>query len=206
MVEGVYVITDEEIYPGRTHIEIAEAALSGGARLIQLRDKTAKDRAFFVSALAIRRLCTMAGALFFINDRVDIAAAVGADGVNVGQSDIPVPMVRKILGPKAIIGQSCDNVEQALEAERIGANYVGFGPVYATSTKLDTAPVSGLEALRQVSNAVSIPVIAIGGIAASNIADVAAAGAASAAVVSAVVCADDMREATTDLIRRFGSK
>ncbi len=206
MIRGIYVITDQEICPGRTHVEIAEAALAGGAKLIQLRDKTAKDRAFYEAAVAIAELCKQANALFFVNDRVHIAAAVGADGVNVGQTDLPVPAVRRILGPKAIIGQSCDDLEQAMEAQRAGADYVGFGPVYATTTKLDTAAVSGLDALREVSNAVSIPVVAIGGIAASNIADVAAAGAASAAVVSAVVCADDMKEATTDLIRRFGSK
>jgi len=203
---GLYVITDEELLPGRTHVEIARAALAGGAQIVQLRDKHADDRAFYEAALAIRKLTSDAGALFFVNDRVHIAAAVGADGVNVGQTDMPVPAVRAVLGPKAIIGLSCDTLEQALAAQGLGADYVGFGPVFATSTKLDAGPISGLITLREVCRRVELPVVAIGGISAANITEVAAAGAASAAVVSAVVCAQNMTTATIDLIRRFGSK
>lgn len=206
MLNGLYVITDEELHPGRTHVEIARAAIAGGAGIVQLRDKNATDRKYYEDALAIRKLCSEAGALFFVNDRVHVAAAVGVDGVNVGQSDLPVSAVRAILGSKAIIGLSCDSIEQAIEAESLGAHYVGFGPVFSTTTKLDAGPVSGLDILKQVCAKVAIPVVAIGGIGASNIAEVAAAGAASAAVVSAVVCAADMTTATTELIRRFGNK
>ena len=205
MLNGLYVITDEELSFGRTHVEIARAAIAGGARLIQIRDKSADDRAFYEAALAIRKLANDAGALFFVNDRVHIAAAVGADGVNVGRTDLPVSAVRAILGPKAIIGFSCDSIDQALDAEKLGADYIGFGPVFPTSTKLDAGPVSGVETLRQVCKRVSLPVVAIGGISASNIAEVASAGAACAAVVSAIVCAENMTIATTDLIRRFGA-
>lgn len=200
------MITDEEICPGRTHAEIARAAIAGGARIIQMRDKNASDRDFYETAAAIRLVTAEAGALFFVNDRVHIAAAVQADGVNVGQTDIPVSAARSILGPKAIIGLSCDSPEQALEAEKLGADYVGFGPVFPTNTKTDAGPVSGIETLRDVCAKVRLPVVAIGGIGASNIEQVAAAGAASAAVVSAVVCADDMAEATKELVRRFGSR
>jgi thiamine-phosphate pyrophosphorylase len=203
MIDGLYVITDQTLAPGRTHVEIARAAIAGGARIIQIRDKHADDRAFYDAAVEIRKLCSEAGAMFFVNDRVHIAA-VSADGVNVGQTDLPIAAVRAILGPNAIIGVSCDSIEQAIEAERDGADYIGFGPVYPTSTKLDAGPVSGLETLRQVCARVALPVVAIGGIGAANIAEIASAGAASAAVVSAIVCANDMKEATIDLTRRFG--
>ena len=206
MLKGLYVITDEQLRKGRTHVEIARAAIEGGARIIQIRDKAASDRAFYETALAIRRLCAEADALFIVNDRVHIAAAVSADGVNIGQTDLPISAVRAILGEKSIIGVSCDNIEQAVEAEKDGADYVGFGPVFPTSTKLDAGPVSGLETLRQVCERVAIPVVAIGGIGAANIAEVADAGAACAAVISAIVCADDMKEATIELIRRFGNR
>jgi len=205
-LSGLYVITDEELSPGRTHVEIARAAIAGGARLIQIRDKNADDRAFYEAALAIRELTTYAGALFFVNDRVHIAAAVRADGVNVGQTDLPAAAVRAILGSNAVIGVSCDTVEQAIQAEADGADYVGFGPVFPTSTKLDAGPVTGLKTLQEVCRRVSVPVVAIGGINASNIAQAASAGAACAAVVSAIVCAPDMTAATIELIRRFGSK
>jgi thiamine-phosphate pyrophosphorylase len=205
MLSGLYVITDEDLLPGRTHVQIARAAIDGGARLVQIRDKNASDRAFYEAAVAIRKLTADGGALFFVNDRVDIAAAVGADGVNVGQTDLPVSAARAILGPKPMIGLSCDCIEQAIRAEADGADYVGFGPVFATSTKLDAGPVSGLETLREVCAQVSLPVVAIGGICASNIAEVASVGAACAAVISAIVCADDMTAATIDLIRRFGA-
>lgn len=197
------MLTDEEICPGRTHLEIARAAIAGGARIVQIRDKNASDRDFYEAAMAIRMLTADAGAVLFVNDRVHIAAAVEADGVNVGQDDIPVSAARGILGPKAIIGLSCNCIEQAIEAENQGADYVGFGPVFPTYTKHDAGPVSGIKTLKLVCEKVKLPVVAIGGIGASNIAEVAAAGATGAAVISAIVCADDMTAATIELVRRF---
>lgn len=205
-ISGLYVITDEEVFPGRTHVEIAKAAIEGGAKLIQIRDKHISDRKFYEAALTIRKLCSDNDVVFFVNDRVHIAAAAGADGVNVGQTDLPVEAVRTILGPDAIIGQSCESVEMAVRAWKDGADYVGFGPIYTTSTKLDAGPASGIEILKQVCKAVPIPVVAIGGISMANIGEVASAGAHSAAVVSAVVCAKDMKAATNELIRRFGKQ
>ena len=202
---GIYVITDEELSPGKTHAEIAAAALEGGARIIQIRDKTASDRKFFEDALEIRQLTKNAGALFFINDRVHIAAAVGADGINIGQNDLPIAAAREILGKETIIGVSAETIEQAIQAEKDGADYVGFGPVFPTSTKLDAGPVSGLDILKQVCKNVKIPVVAIGGICLGNIASVSLTNAACAAVVSAIVCADDMAGVTTDLISKFNS-
>lgn len=205
-LSGLYIITDTALCPGRNHREIVEAAIDGGAGILQLRDKTASDRDFYNAALECREITNKAGALFFVNDRIHIAAAVGADGVNVGQNDLPVDAVRKVLGSDAIIGVSADNIDQAIAAERDGADYVGFGPVFSTSTKLDAGPVSGLTNLKRVCADVGIPVVAIGGIGPGNICEVAKTGAACAAVVSAVVCAEDMAAATADLISRFGRK
>lgn len=213
-LNGLYVITDEELRPGRSHVEIAAAAIEGGANIIQIRDKTASDRKFYEDALAIRRLTRDAGALFFVNDRVDVAAAVEADGINLGQTDLPIAAARRIIhhlpslprrgaGGEVLIGISADTPEQARQAEIDGANYIGYGPVFVTTTKLDAGPVSGLEMLAQVCRASRLPVVAIGGIALGNIAEVARAGAACAAVISAVACADDMAQATQDLVSEF---
>ncbi|MEN6356036.1 MAG: thiamine phosphate synthase [Armatimonadota bacterium] len=202
-LSGLYVITDSQLQPGRTHAQIARAAVEGGARFIQIRDKHASDREFYEAALEVRDITEAAGVMFFVNDRLDVAAAVGADGVNIGQNDLPVDIARGLLGEKVIIGVSADSIEQAKQAQEDGADYVGFGPIFTTTTKLDAGPVSGLETLRKVCHEVSIPVIAIGGISLENIGSVAANGAACAAVVSAVVCADDMVAATSDLAKEF---
>ena len=202
-LSGLYVITDEELSPGRTHAEIAAAAVEGGARIIQIRDKKASDRDFYNAALQIRKLTAEAGVLFIVNDRVDVAAAVKADGVNVGRTDLPVPVARKLLGNRALVGMSADDLDQARQADIDGADYLGFGPVFPTSTKLDAGPVSGLEMLENVCKLIDVPVVAIGGIGAANIGSVAAAGAACAAVVSAVVCAEDMVKATAELVAQF---
>jgi thiamine-phosphate pyrophosphorylase len=202
-LSGLYVITDEELFPGRSHLDIARAALAGGATIIQLRDKRVCDRKFYEVASELRTLTRQAGAMLFINDRVDIAAAVGADGINIGQNDIPFDVARTLMGKDAIIGVSADCLAQALQAQSDGADYVGFGPVFPTGTKLDAGPVSGLETLHRVCREISLPVVAIGGISLANIGSVAANGAACAAVVSAVVCADDMSAATADLLKEF---
>lgn len=204
-MNGVYVITDGTLCPGRTHFDIAEAAIRGGARVVQLRDKNASDRAFYEAALKLRCLTADAGTLFFVNDRVDIAAAVEADGVNVGQADLPVSVVRRLLPDGAIVGVSAATLDEALGAEADGADYVGFGPVFPTDTKRDAGPVSGLDTLRQVVGALSVPVVAIGGIGLGNIRMVAESGAVCAAVVSAVVCAEDPAAAVTGLVREWKS-
>lgn len=203
MVNGLYVITDEQLHPGRTHAQIAKAALDGGAKIIQIRDKFASDRKFYEDALEVKELTDNAGALLIINDRVHIAAAIEADGVNIGQTDLPISVVRKMLSKDAIIGVSVASIDQAMQAQADGADYVGFGPVFTTTTKLDAGPVSGLETLKTVCDLVKIPVVAIGGINSSNIGLVASHGAACASVVSAVVCADDMAKTTADLIKLF---
>lgn len=202
-LHGLYVITDVTLCSDRTHVDIARAALEGGARIIQMRDKTAPDREFYVQALALRKITSDAGALFLINDRVDIAAAVRADGVNVGQTDLPVAAVRTVVGTRMLVGVSAGSVDEARQAEMDGASYVGFGPVFDTATKPDAGPATGLDALRNVCRLLDVPVVGIGGIDRGNIGAVAKCGAACAAVVSAVVCATDMALAAAELMREF---
>ena len=204
-LSGLYVITDEGLCPGRTHAEIAAAAIAGGARIVQIRDKDACDRKFYEDALDLRRITREAGALFIVNDRVDIAAAVEADGINIGQTDMPLAAARKVVGKNMLIGISADTPEEARQVERDGADYIGYGPVFPTTTKLDAGPVSGLSMLREVCAASRLPVVAIGGISLENIASIAEAGAACAAVISAIVCAEDMAQATRELINEFES-
>ena len=202
-MKGLYVITDEYICPGKSHADIAEAALLGGAKIIQLRDKKASDRYFYETGLKIKELCRKHKALFIINDRIHIAMALDADGVNAGQSDLPCSVIKKLLGPGRIVGISASTYEEAIEAERDGADYIGFGPVFSTQTKTDCSCISGLSLLEKVARDVSVPVAAIGGIDRYNIKDIASAGADMACVVSAVVKAENMTESAKELADMF---
>ncbi|MBX6351964.1 MAG: thiamine phosphate synthase [Thermoflavifilum sp.] len=195
----VYVVTDERP-DAESLLQVVEAALAGGATAIQLRRKQELGRRFVDLGRAIRRLTAEAGALFFVNDRVDVAAIVDADGVHVGQEDISCQDARRLLGPGKWIGVSAETVEEALQAERDGADYLGVGAVYPTQSKPD-AGYTGLDGLRQIRAAVRIPVVAIGGIDASRAPEVMATGADGVAVVSAVMSAPDPRQAAADLVR-----
>ncbi|MCS7179540.1 MAG: thiamine phosphate synthase [Anaerolineae bacterium] len=196
---SLYVITDAGLSRGRSHLEVIRAAIAGGATVVQYREKEGMTRRMIEEARALRELACQTGVLFIVNDRVDIALAVDADGIHVGQDDMPAPLARKLMGPEKIVGVSVDNLEQALQAERDGADYVGAGPIFATPTKPDAAPPIGLEGLAEICRRVSIPVIAIGGINEENAARVIAAGAAGIAVVSAVVAAPDVEAAARRL-------
>lgn len=197
-ITGIYVITDSLLRPERTHVEIALAAVSGGSRVIQLRDKEAFDEELIPVAREIRRITEGAGAIFIVNDRIEVALASDADGLHVGQSDIPTPEARR-RWPDRLLGVSASTMEQAIEAERDGADHLGVGPVFSTATKRDADPVTGLDLLGEIRRECRLPVVAIGGIGLSNIAEVRRAGADSAAVISAVVCAEDMAGATRAL-------
>jgi thiamine-phosphate pyrophosphorylase len=174
--------------------------------VVQLREKEAAGRAFFEAAQEIRRLTREANVPFIVNDRVDVALAVDADGVHVGQDDLPAAVVRDLIGNEKILGVSARSLEEAVRAERDGANYIGFGPVYeARGTKPDTIEPLGLEALHEVCRTCRVPVIAIGGINDGNVEEVIDAGADGVAVISGVVSALDVVEATRrlkSLIRR----
>ncbi|KPJ62738.1 hypothetical protein AMK68_04565 [candidate division KD3-62 bacterium DG_56] len=190
----LYVIT--AAVRGRRHREVAEAALAGGASMIQLRDKEMTTRDLLAEAAAVLAICRRHRAPLIINDRVDIALAVGADGVHVGDDDMPVAHARRLLGPDAIIGASADSVEAARAAGRDGADYLGVGPMFATETKPDAGVAVGPQRLAEIRGSVDIAVFGIGGITADNAAQVMAAGAHGVAVIAAIAEADDMVEAT----------
>lgn len=195
----LYVVTDSQLSRGRSDAEVARMAYEGGADVVQLRMKNADGGAMLEQANLIRQYADEMCRLFIVNDRVDIAMASGADGVHLGQSDIPLETARRLMGDDAIIGISVDNVEQAVAAEEGGADYVGVGAVFRTSTKPDAMQGVGLGAVFEVRQAVDIPVVAIGGINRGNIQDVIRAGADSVAVVSAVVAQEDVKAAAHEL-------
>lgn len=195
----LYVVTDRELSKGRSDAEVARMAYEGGADVVQLRMKNADGREMLEQANLIRRYADEMCKLFIVDDRVDIAMASGADGVHLGQSDMPLEAARKLMGDDAIIGISVDNVEEAVAAQEGGADYVGVGAVFQTSTKPDAQQGIGLGAVFEVRQAVDIPVVAIGGINRGNIQDVIRAGADAAAVVSAVVAQDDVSAAAHEL-------
>jgi thiamine-phosphate pyrophosphorylase len=155
------------------------------------------------TGLALREITRDAGVFFIVNDRVDVAQIVGADGVHLGQDDIPAGEARKILGPEKIVGVSVETAEEAKAAERAGATYVGTGPVFATFTKTDAGRPYGVDLIRLIKTATTLPVVAVGGINANNVARVVHAGADGVAVVSAVMSAEDIAGAVRELIRRF---
>ena len=202
----LYLITDEKIGKGRSHLHMAEAAIHGGADVIQLRDKTASSRELYLSACQIRELTREHNIPFIINDRLDIALAVQADGVHLGQEDLPLRVARKILGKDFILGTSAASLQEAIQAEADGADYLGVGPVYeARGTKADAGEPLGLSLISRIRQHCRIPVIAIGGINPENVSDVLKAGANGVAVISAIVSAPDIREATRNFKRALST-
>ncbi len=200
-VRGLYVIVDPEATKGRDVIEVAAAALRGGAKVIQLRDKLRDKAEVLKAARTLKRLCDDHDALFIVNDDADIAFLSEAHGLHVGQTDLPVAEARRVLTPDQIIGRSNNGTAEALESEAQGADYLAVGAVYPTSTMGKSGRTSvGADMIRQVKQAVSAPVVAIGGINADNIAEVARAGAECICVVSAVTYAPDPQAAAAHLV------
>ena len=193
MIRGFYAVVDSEV--------LCEAVLRGGAGVVQLRVKEASTRALIDLGRRIRAL-TSGHVPFIVNDRADVALLCEADGVHLGQDDLPLSAARKLMGHR-IIGISTHTLEQAREAARGGADYIGFGPVFATATKDRPDPVTGLLALRQVCAEMPIPVVAIGGITPANVADVVACGAAAAVSIAAVNGALDVAAAAASVARAF---
>lgn len=197
------VITDAVLAHPRSVLEVVSMALSAGARAIQLRNKGDSARELAALGQALRGPTRDAGALLFVNDRLDLALAVDADGVHLGPHDLPVRAVRAVAPRGFLIGRSADDPEVARVAVADGADYIGCGTVYSTSTKLDAGDVIGLAGLRRVVESVSVPVVAIGGITPHRTAEVAATGAAGAAVVGAVMGVTDPAVAVGALMRSF---
>ena len=196
-----HVLTDICLQSRFSHVELAELAIAGGADTIQFRQKDGPTREMIRVAEQMQALCKRAGATFIINDRVDVAIASRADGVHLGQDDFPIPLARKLLGEGAIIGGSAGSMEEARKCLMEGADYIGFGPVYPTTSKEDAGPAAGLALLKQIVEAIPLPIIAIGGIGVDNTSPLMKTGVHGIAVISAVCCQDDPGEAAKCLRR-----
>jgi thiamine-phosphate diphosphorylase len=201
--DPLYPIVDPGRRTDRSHLELAEAILSEGARLVQLRVKDGTTHDLVDLARAVKSLCDRHGAALILNDRTDVAQLVGADGVHLGQTDLPPAAARAILGPAKRIGFSTHSLAQARAALSEGiADYLAFGPIFSTRSKTDPDPVQGLDALRAVRRICNLPLVAIGGITLDRVGDVMRAGADAVAVIAAIANADDPGQATRDLLRR----
>lgn len=196
---SLYLVTNAQLSRGRSHREIVSAAIRGGVTIVQYREKNISTRQMVAEALELRDLCRAQRVPFIVNDRVDVALAVDADGVHVGQDDMPVALARQLMGPDKLVGASAENVEQALAAVADGADYLGVSPIFATATKPDAGEPLGIERLRGIVSKSIVPVVGIAGINASNAASVVCAGAAGVAVVSAIVSADYVERAAREL-------
>lgn len=196
---SLYLVTDRRLARCRATLDIVKAAVRGGVTCVQLREKTCSTREFIQEAAAVKQFLKSAGIPLIINDRLDVALAVGADGIHLGQKDMPLLTARAIAGNRLVIGISAESVADAVEAEKNGADYLGVSPIYDTPTKIDTAPALGLEGLAEIRRAVSLPLVGIGGLNTENAGEVIRSGADGVAVVSAIVAADDPESASRQL-------
>jgi thiamine-phosphate pyrophosphorylase len=203
-LSGLYVILDRQALAGRDMVPVARQVVEGGARVVQLRDKQSSRSEMLAKAQAVKALCDQSNVLFIVNDYVDLALAADADGVHAGQKDLPLPAIRRLMPIDKIVGCSVNTVAEAVKARDEGADYIAVGAMFPTRTK-ETAVVVGVERLKQVREAVSTPLVAIGGIDEDNIGQVLAAGADSAAVVSAALGTKDVRGAVRRLVERVDS-
>ena len=197
----LHILTDIVLQDRFSHVELAQMAIRGGADTIQFRQKSGSTREMIQVARDLKRVCAESGVTFMVNDRVDVAIASEADGVHLGQDDFPIPLARELLGKGCLIGGSAATLEEARKCLSDGADYVGFGPVYPTTSKDDAGPVSGISILRSVVETIPLPIIAIGGVVAENTVEVMEAGAQGIAVISAVCCQEDPEQATKALHR-----
>ena len=196
----LYLVTDSDLCLGRSLEEVVCEAVKGGVTMVQLREKSASTRTFVELAQRLKPVCKAAGVPLIINDRLDVALAVDADGVHIGQSDMPYEVARRILGPDKIIGLSVENFDDLERANALDVDYVGISPVYGTPTKTDTAEPFGLEGLRRAVELSIHPTVAIGGMNASTVGDVMAVGTDGVAVVSAICSAPSPRTASQELL------
>ena len=194
----LYAVTDRSWLGDHDLVDQVEETILAGTTIVQLREKELSDKDFLAEAVKIQSVCQKHNIPFIINDNLEVAIACGADGIHVGQSDLAANQVRERLGKDKIIGVSAQTVEQAILAEQMGANYLGVGAVFSTSTKLDVSDVS-FDTLKQICKAVSIPVVAIGGINAHNLLQLSGSGVNGVAVVSAIFAQNDISKATREL-------
>ncbi len=196
----LYAVTDRSWLENRALVNDVEEALKGGVTILQLREKELEEKEFLEEAKNISMLCKKFNVPFIVNDNVDIAIKCNADGVHVGQSDLNAETVRKIIGEDKILGVSATNKEEALIAEKIGADYLGIGSIFSTSTKLDADYVS-IEELKDICESVSIPVVAIGGISEENIRELKGSKIDGVAVVSAIFAKNNIKKSTEELLK-----
>jgi thiamine-phosphate pyrophosphorylase len=200
---GLYLVTDERLSKGRSTAEIVRAAIRGGVDAVQLRGKDLPIREQLAIGRELRTITREAGVLFIVNDRVDLALALDADGVHVGQDDLPADVVRRLVGAEIIVGVSAATIAEAQAAFDDGADYIGVGPIWGTATKADAGEAVGPDLIATLKAAVTMPMVGIGGINARNAAEVIAAGGDGVAVVSAIVSSDDPEAAARDLKARI---
>ncbi|MCI6007484.1 thiamine phosphate synthase [Oscillospiraceae bacterium LCP25S3_E10] len=199
---SLYLCTDRSLMTAPTLEQAVNDAIKGGCSVVQLREKHATSREFYQLALSLKRITGYYGIPLIINDRLDIAAAVNAEGVHLGQKDLPADIARAVLGEEKIIGVSANNLQAAINAELDGADYIGVGAVFQTSTKTDTKPVT-IDKLKEIRSAVKIPMVAIGGIKRSNISQLNGTGINGVAVVSAVIGSKNITAAAKELKALF---
>jgi thiamine-phosphate pyrophosphorylase len=201
-ISGLYVILDRQFLAGRNELDIAGQIIEGGAKVIQLRDKQSKKGGLLLVAQKLKELCSQAGVLFIINDYLDLAMAVDADGLHIGQEDLPLSVVRRELPIDKIVGCSVTTASQATKAQSEGVDYIAVGSIFPTTTKKE-ATVVGVDMLKELKRIVSTPLVAIGGINRNNVGEVVAAGADAIAVISAVLGEKDVRGAVQKLVAKM---
>ena len=201
---GLYLITDSKL-TRKNAIEDVKAAINGGVKIVQYREKEASTKQMIKEAGEIRKICQKNNVLLIINDRIDVAIAVDADGVHLGKEDMPYKHARKLLGKSKIIGLSAHSVKDALQNQKLGADYTSIGPIYHTTTKIPARKPISLESVKQLKNKLKISFVAIGGINNSNIDDVLKAGAKNIAIISGIVAKNDVKGAVNKIIKTINS-
>jgi len=204
--KGVYLVTDRSLSLGRPLNEIVEEAVKGGVSIVQLREKDCTTRDFYDIAIRLKKCLKPYNVPLIINDRIDIALACDAEGLHIGQSDMPYEIARKLLGKDKIIGLSVENLEQAYEANSLDIDYIGVSPVFSTPTKTDTAPEVGLKGLKEIASISKHPIVGIGGINLNNALDIINNGADTIAVVSAIMSAENPMQAAQNLKNKINDR
>lgn len=197
---ALYLVTDRGILKGRDIFKAVEEAILGGVTLVQLREKDVSSLDFYNIAMKMKKITKHYNVPFIINDRLDIALAVDADGLHIGQEDLPLVVARKLLGKEKILGYSVSNIEEAVYGEKNGADYLGAGTVFPTGSKSDVGNPIGIDGLKGIKQSVSIPIVGIGGISASNLQGVKSSGVDGISVISAILGKEDIKKASADLI------
>lgn len=202
-LSGLYLILDPSVCPDRSLVDVMKISASAGARLFQYRNKTASMKTAYAEALVLRKAAQELGVLFIVNDRCDLALAVDADGVHLGQGDLPLDLARKVMGPDKLIGISTHHAEQVRVATAGGPDYLGFGPIFKPASKLDHDPVVGMAGLKAIRSLTSLPIFAIGGISLDHVSEVIGAGANGVAVISAILKVPDIRQTVSDFVAQL---